>query len=465
MSVTKDLNIVSPMFIVMEYLDKAMHQVFPYRQCAKESDIIPIIYDVLKGLKYLHGKGFVHRDIKPDNILLSQNDPVVLKYIVKICDLGFITKIDPALSQTKKECCGTAGFKPSQYFDIPRHDFYSLGITILSLVNPIQRDRDHTTSIGKHLFDSSDHISDDLRKFISLCINEDEKCLTLTADDLLSHPWFIERLSATVSVQYQDTQPLGGEIKNTIVDDTTLYAYCSANNIWKLPKAQKWVLSADCLPKEFSSMVRYQNRWHQFKKGGNITLGGNKTIVIDEIQSICRSPYQFTYVVKLDIPNTAIIKASFFISPTLLCMVSRDTKDVSSIYMVDLGNVATSPLAKISIECGKDKLPSHYNCCYDGHEYLYFIHGKGLSRVSITGQTTRLMEKDFVVLVKEQLNEFKESVPSIIYETGDKPTIHLVGNLYYGYYSIKSDKPDNKIMSFINDKNFPVLNIAKLTWG
>lgn len=42
--------------------------VFPLNEARK------IIADILKGLEFIHGHGFVHRDIKLENILVK-NDP------------------------------------------------------------------------------------------------------------------------------------------------------------------------------------------------------------------------------------------------------------------------------------------------------------------------------------------------------------------------------------------------------
>jgi len=36
-----------------------------------EGEILLIVLEVLEGLKYIHAQGFIHRDIKSDNILIS----------------------------------------------------------------------------------------------------------------------------------------------------------------------------------------------------------------------------------------------------------------------------------------------------------------------------------------------------------------------------------------------------------
>src|SRR5690606_2937098 len=43
---------------------------------------LPIIFDAARGLEYAEKHGLIHRDIKPDNLMLGAED------VVKICDLG-----------------------------------------------------------------------------------------------------------------------------------------------------------------------------------------------------------------------------------------------------------------------------------------------------------------------------------------------------------------------------------------
>ena len=50
-----------------------------------------IIADIAHGLFYLHGNKIVHRDIKPDNILMDKKS---LDSCASIADLGLAIKLD-----------------------------------------------------------------------------------------------------------------------------------------------------------------------------------------------------------------------------------------------------------------------------------------------------------------------------------------------------------------------------------
>jgi len=88
-----------------------------------------IIHDIAWGLDYLHSKGLMHRDIKPQNILISKNRRM------KLCDLEVIKELnDP--DQTKR--VGTNGYIAPEFNEhsqkyTEKIDIWSLGISILQL--------------------------------------------------------------------------------------------------------------------------------------------------------------------------------------------------------------------------------------------------------------------------------------------------------------------------------------------
>ncbi len=49
------------------------------------------LYQILRGLKYLHSCGILHRDLKPRNLLVNSNCDL------KICDFGLARPVIPSL--------------------------------------------------------------------------------------------------------------------------------------------------------------------------------------------------------------------------------------------------------------------------------------------------------------------------------------------------------------------------------
>ena len=73
-------------FIVMEYICGDLLNLVRKRGKVPENLAKIIFKQIIEGLKYIHSKNIVHRDIKLDNILID------LKNTVKICDFG-VSKI------------------------------------------------------------------------------------------------------------------------------------------------------------------------------------------------------------------------------------------------------------------------------------------------------------------------------------------------------------------------------------
>jgi hypothetical protein len=90
-------------------------------------ETIPIIFDAARGLEYAEKHGLIHRDIKPDNLMLGADD------VVKICDLGLAT-----FQSRQHEVSGSPHYiAPEQALGKEidhRVDLYSLGVTWYELL-------------------------------------------------------------------------------------------------------------------------------------------------------------------------------------------------------------------------------------------------------------------------------------------------------------------------------------------
>lgn len=64
-----------------------------------------IMYQAIKGLHYLHRLNIVHRDIKPQDILLVFTDVNKSEVSVKICDFGLSIKLDSETSSFPSNFC------------------------------------------------------------------------------------------------------------------------------------------------------------------------------------------------------------------------------------------------------------------------------------------------------------------------------------------------------------------------
>ena len=69
-------------YIITDLMETDLHRVIYSRQELTDEHIQYFIYQILRGVLYMHSANIVHRDLKPANILASKQCDL------KICDLG-----------------------------------------------------------------------------------------------------------------------------------------------------------------------------------------------------------------------------------------------------------------------------------------------------------------------------------------------------------------------------------------
>ena len=122
-------------FLVMEFVDGESLGSKVDRDGPMPEDVaVRIIAQVCQGLHRAHKQQLIHRDVKPDNILLTADGTA------KLTDLGLVKMADDELNLTKTgRGLGTPNYMaPEQFRDAKnadvRCDIYSLGATLYTLL-------------------------------------------------------------------------------------------------------------------------------------------------------------------------------------------------------------------------------------------------------------------------------------------------------------------------------------------
>jgi tetratricopeptide (TPR) repeat protein/predicted Ser/Thr protein kinase len=94
-----------------------------------------------RGVEHAHARGVLHRDLKPDNVLLSANGQA------RLTDFGLVRELVPSLSSTRLsqtgQLMGTPGYWPPEQalgeLDAvgPRSDVYGLGAVLYALLTGV----------------------------------------------------------------------------------------------------------------------------------------------------------------------------------------------------------------------------------------------------------------------------------------------------------------------------------------
>jgi serine/threonine-protein kinase len=125
-------------YLVQEWIHgQTLTQIIAAKGLLNESTVREILLHLLSVLDYVHSKGIIHRDIKPDNIILRSSDrkPILI-------DFGAVKETIRSVVgtpgfPTQSLVMGTPGYMPSEQAvgrPVYATDIYSLGLTAIYLL-------------------------------------------------------------------------------------------------------------------------------------------------------------------------------------------------------------------------------------------------------------------------------------------------------------------------------------------
>jgi serine/threonine protein kinase len=122
-------------YLVMEFVEgESLGQKIERDGRMTEAEAIRVIAQVAQGLHRAHKQGMIHRDVKPDNVLVTPDGQA------KLADLGLVKEVEADLNLTRTgRGLGTPHFMAPEQFrnaknaDV-RCDIYALGATLYMMV-------------------------------------------------------------------------------------------------------------------------------------------------------------------------------------------------------------------------------------------------------------------------------------------------------------------------------------------
>jgi serine/threonine-protein kinase len=121
-------------YIVMEYIEgKSCAEILRERHWLPAEEAVEIVLEACHGLDYAHRKGVVHRDVKPGNLLRSNEG------VVKIADFGIAKGTEQSSITQAGAVLGTAAYlAPEQGRGEeagPAADIYALGVVTYQMIS------------------------------------------------------------------------------------------------------------------------------------------------------------------------------------------------------------------------------------------------------------------------------------------------------------------------------------------
>ncbi|XP_034038858.1 serine/threonine-protein kinase PLK3 [Thalassophryne amazonica] len=192
---------------------KSLAHIWKARHTLMEPEVRYYLRQIISGLKYLHSRGILHRDLKLGNFFINENMEL------RLGDFGLAAKLE-TVEQRKKTICGTPNYLAPEVLNRQGHgtesDVWSLGCVMYTLMcgNPPFETLDLKETykcIKEVRYNLPSSLSPAAQKLISNILQKNPRD-RLTLDQILNHDFFTkgftpDKLPASSCVMVPELHP------------------------------------------------------------------------------------------------------------------------------------------------------------------------------------------------------------------------------------------------------------------
>ncbi|KAL3622123.1 hypothetical protein CASFOL_033534 [Castilleja foliolosa] len=241
---------------------------------------------ILRGLSLIHGVGYVHCDLKPDNILLVPSDGIT-EFQAKIGDFG-LAKREIKQSVKRRKIMESYYFRGTTMYLSPEtvtdyvqaapSDVWAVGCIVLEMLTgkPVWDEfnsEEILAKIGveKELPRIPDEISSEARDFLRRCFVRDSM-FRFTCEMLLNHP-FLQGFCADYVEESEDAERISEDCGSELLsDEYEEDSFCSASDDESVSGLAEENEAEMIMSKGMSSRLRVSKKRHRHPVCFNIPL-------------------------------------------------------------------------------------------------------------------------------------------------------------------------------------------------
>ncbi|XP_006877092.1 PREDICTED: mitogen-activated protein kinase 3 isoform X2 [Chrysochloris asiatica] len=175
-----NLEAMRDVYIVQDLMETDLYKLLKSQQLSNDH-ICYFLYQILRGLKYIHSANVLHRDLKPSNLLINTTCDL------KICDFGLARIADPEHDHTGflTEYVATRWYRAPEIMLNSKGytksiDIWSVGCILAEMLS------NRPIFPGKHYLDQLNHILTLELLDRMLTFNPNKR---ITVEEALAHPY------------------------------------------------------------------------------------------------------------------------------------------------------------------------------------------------------------------------------------------------------------------------------------